>query len=128
MPDLLTALRDAGLVSAEQVSQEKNRRRKSAEKAQAAAIKKLEQPERVLKHLYDTSGAPAFRTEAFRVLVVRPDLIGKVIEIAHKNGLKTRNNGGTRLIVDLLQLRDELAFPNSIENKRGIVRTTFPKS
>lgn len=128
MASLQDALHKAGAVSVKQA--------REAEAAQVlqmdvvaarsrSAVAKLEKRVGILMESTDPA---SFRREARKILLERPDIIHEVIQIAHQRGLKEKKEkGGTRLIANLLQLRQALSEVWTDEAKKDIVDKTFSK-
>lgn len=129
MPDLRSALRNAGLLTERQFREAEAADQLQAEMTAAAIRKRENEKEKRLDILRNSNSPDQFRREARKLLLQQPSLVQQVINIAHERGMqKKKDKGGSRLIANLLQLRDTLSKNgHSDEDKMTIVDKDFSK-
>jgi hypothetical protein len=101
----------------------------AAEDRSLKAGKRDSDREKILGELSATSSVQKFRALAKKLLLLFPELIGEVVQIAHARGMREkRKEGGAALIAQLLQTRTDLSATGlSDEEKARIVSRTISK-
>ena len=109
MGTLQDALRDAGIASEKQVYESRAEIQLRAEMEAAQRAKPAKEKEKRLGILRETSSPDTFRRESRKLLLLWPDLVQELINIAHAQGMhKKKDKGGTRLIANLYQVKEML--------------------
>lgn len=120
MTDLKTALFGAGLVSEQQLREVQVGEQLELEAEQAKQRKLSRNLRRSLTILKRTSDPEQFRRQARKLLAHDPDLLGRVIELAHSRSLK-RHPGGEALVRLLHQVRQTFKYHELTHAERSIL-------
>ena len=121
----MNSIRD-GLVNAGLISKREAELTAGLAAPHAGSAKSANEVERRLDILKCCQNPDQFRREARKVLVAKPSMINIVLNLAHANGMRTKHNqGGGRLIANLMQLREELNDVRLSEVQRIQIATMF---
>lgn len=126
MNDMLSALRNAGVVSEKTLREAEAQQLLDAEEASGHLRRDTGERERRLEILRTTNSVPTFRLEAHKLLLAFPELTSDVVGLAHERKMKEKMNGGKRLIANLLELRNTLRHVRD-EDKADYVKRILPK-
>jgi hypothetical protein len=129
MGTLQDALRDAGVASEKQLRETEAERQLRAEMEAARAAKPVKEKDKRLGILRTTSSPDTFRSESRKLLLLYPDLVQELLNIAHRQGMQSKKaKGGTRVIANLYQVREALQKGGlTDEAKKTLVDNLFPK-
>ena len=128
MGTLRDALCNAGVVSEKQLRESEAETQLRAEMEAARRAQPVKEKEKRLGILRETSSPDTFRREARKLLLVFPNLVQEILNIAHGRGMhKKKDQGGGRLIANLYQVKEALQQGGlSDEAKQSLVDKLFP--
>ncbi len=117
---MMTTMRDALIASGINPTQAQVREQRETEAlnylkqeiAQLKADSSERQCMKILNELNSVSSPKKFRALSKKLLLIKPDHIRKVTEIAHARGIHKQSKGGKALIAQLLQARNLLESKN----------------
>ena len=129
MGTLKEALHSMGIVSERQFREAEAEAEMAAESTAARSAKPAKEKEKRLAILRETSSPDTFRREARKILLLSPDLVQELLNIAHGQGMhKKKDKGGGRLIANLYQVKEALRQGGlSDDMKKSIVDKLFSK-
>ncbi|MDO8492820.1 MAG: hypothetical protein Q7S34_04220 [bacterium] len=129
MGTLQDALRDVGIASEKQLREAEAVTQLRAEMEIARLAQPTKEKEKRLGILRETSSPDSFRHESRKLLLLYPDLVQELLNIAHARGMqKKKDKGGTRLIANLYQVKEALHQGSlSDEDKKALVDKLFSK-
>lgn len=129
MGTLQDAIRNAGVASEKQLREVEAETQLKAEMEAARRARPAKEKEKRLGILRETSSPDTFRREARKLLLLYPELVQELLNIAHGQGMHNKKDkGGRRLIANLYQVKGALqqdSLPD--ETKQALVDKLFSK-
>lgn len=124
---LREALLQVGLVPEKQVREADAKQILRVEMEAAQQAKPAREKEKRMGILAKTHAPDLFRREARKILLLYPDDVQEIINLAHAQGMKEKKSkGGSWLVANLYQLREALSQAGlSDEAKKAIVDRLF---
>ncbi len=125
-----SALHRAGLISEKRVAETTaqdilNQEEHTRQLNQRAAATRTAERDRRLEILGRTGSVSEFRLEAHKLLLISPEDINRVVQLAHDRDLKEKPKGSW-LIANLIQLRNALAQSHG-KDEEDIIKRHFSK-
>lgn len=129
MGTLQDALRSTGLASEKQLCESQAEIYLRTEADAARNTKSAKEKEKRLGILRETSSPDTFRRESRKLLLLYPDLVQDLLNIAHSQGMHhKKDKGGRRLVANLYQLKEALQQSGlSDEAKQNLADKLFSK-
>ena len=129
MGTLQEALQKAGVASDRQVYETQAEMQIRAEMASTKSARPAKEKEKRLGILRETSSPDTFRREARKLLLLYPDLVQEILNIAHVQGMHHKKDRGGRRLIANLYLVKEAIQPTGLsdETKHDLADKLFSK-